>query len=497
VGDPGGCRSLGRGGVGRRLRSNLSRVVLVCSAPLVLLPLSFVPAGRRLGAGWRCLPGHLARRATSEPGFFPGDPSMAPPEPERTAPPLRPGSPALAEETRLLREQTELLAREIRLLRASLVGAPDKLAGAASGDTTGAARPRATQAASGTGLPSAQTPQSSFPVAAAPVPAPAPAQSPPPVYKSTFPTAPAQPEPPRSQPASTFPVAAGAAAPAPVPAPARYPPPAQQSTFPTAPAQPATPTAPSAPAAGASQADVVGDVTYARIVSAGYENGNLANFYVDGHRVPISDGEADRRGINMVVIDPDAGRVVSGKAYDVWGDPQTENIKLAADIMALPEGHIVLIGLKDSGMEMVDGTVIAALQNVGSTVSAPLAMREGYALIGVKGSVAIAERRGAEVDIEGVLPCAVQRQLTTAPRPPSTAAPPSVPPSGPPSGPSSGPVTDVSAAPPRMSVDPQGQVSVADMEAETEGQSWEEVLFMLDKLQDKIQAKRLGRDVPA
>lgn len=206
---------------------------------------------------------------------------------------------------------------------------------------------------------------------------------------------------------------------------------------------------------------------------------------MDGHRIPIPDAEADRRGLNVVVIDPKAGRVVSGRAYDIWGNPYAENKQLATDIAALPDGHIVLVALKDSGMENADQAAVQALQSVGATVSGPLAMREGYALIGVKGSIAIAERRGSEADIEGVLPCSVQRPLATTPSPLRPGAAQVAQP--------------VSAAPaqPKMPVEPKPQATIPDVEAQVEGQSWEEVLLMLDKLQDQIQAKRLGREVPA
>jgi len=400
---------------------------------------------------------HRGMEATAMSAFFPGDASQAPSAPASTIDEGSEVTAALAQENRLLREQLELLVDEIRLLRTAL----------SDGD-----------------IASTVAPAPAPPSAVAQKPAPAPA-APQPRVQSSFPTAPA-PAPAKPERSTT----------APAPAPSSFPtaPPPRQSapsSFPVASPSPpvAAPPAPAEP-----QAAAIGQAA-ARVVSAGYENGNLANFYVDGNRIVLADAEADRRGLNVLVVDPEAGRVLFGRAYDIWGNPFEENKQLAADIAALPDGTIVMAALKDSGMENADGNLIGALQSLGATVSAPLAMREGYALIGVKGGVAIAERKGAEAEIEGVLPCPVQRLQSTVPLPPSGGAAPSAFQAQAPRG----PVTDTQVASPKsepMTVDPQGQVTVKDVEAEVEGQSWEEVLLMLDKLQDKIQAKRLGRDTP-
>ena len=37
--------------------------------------------------------------------------------------------------------------------------------------------------------------------------------------------------------------------------------------------------------------------------------------------VPIN-GMANRRGMNVVVIDTSAGHILSAKTYDIWGNPQ-------------------------------------------------------------------------------------------------------------------------------------------------------------------------------
>jgi len=231
--------------------------------------------------------------------------------------------------------------------------------------------------------------------------------------------------------------------------------------------------------------------------------------------------------MNVVTIDPDTQQVTSRKTYDVWGEPQTENARLAMDLSGLPDGRIVLLACKDSGMENLDGKALAALRSVGSTIAGGKE-REGYALIGTKGGQALAERQGGRAEIEVQLPFHVRQPPPLPPQPPSpppaampqqapqgfsaptwasqpaaqpAAAPPpssSFPTAAPPqtSFPTAAPSQQVRV--PKLQVDPQGGVSYDDTTVEREGseeeqgQSWQEVVLMLDKLQEKIKAKRLA-----
>ncbi|CAK0798912.1 unnamed protein product, partial [Prorocentrum cordatum] len=216
----------------------------------------------------------------------------------------------LRAETQLLRKQVELLTDEIRLLREALLGEPL--------DAPPAAAPAA---------PAAATPQ----------------PSPPPSASTALPPLPPMPPPPPAQPAaapgaqrSTFPTAS-----APPPQPA-YPPPAAAP----APSPPAWPPVPDSPLPGGTGPAQAGAKTAVKIVSSGYENGNRADFFFDGRLVGIN-GFFDRRGANVMVIDPDAGKVTLRKSYDIWGDPQTVNPQFSADLRGIPQGHIVLVACKD------------------------------------------------------------------------------------------------------------------------------------------------------
>lgn len=402
-----------------------------------------------------------------------------------------------AEEMRLLRLQTEVLIEEIRLMRQAL-------------------------------QPSAEPAAEEAPPEEAPPRAPAPApeaQAPPGLRQTGFPPVPASP----------------------VPQPLR----SRGEAFEQ---QQAPPAAAAAAGPGAT----------VRLVSAGFETGNAADFIVDGQRIELS-GEWGRRGVNAVAIDPGTGQVLSRKVYDIWGNPAVENAQLAADLNGLSDGVVVLVALKDSGMENLEPATIQALQEVGSTISAPLGVREGYVLVGSKGGTALAESRGPRAEVEAVLPCAVELPTGPPPAPAAKAPPPSpfaapaqtaggpqapafpfaapaqpagvgqVPPPSPfaapaqparvpqappppfaaPARPAAAPQAVPRPPPPQQQsplppfpVAPQPQAvggqggvtfsdAVAEQEADEQGEDWQEVVLMLERLQEKIQAKRLAGQRPS
>jgi len=356
---------------------------------------------------------------------------------------------SLAAETRLLRKQTEELAKEIRMLRESIMQRKGKAA----------------------------SPTRSQEKVAAPAPVPAPVPAP-------------APKPPT-------PVAAQ------VPAPAPKPPPP-----PVAVPQPAPAPTPTETTVQATES------TGVRIVSAGHGDGNRADFFLNDKKIDIR-GEAGRRGLNVVTLDPDTQQVTSRKTYDVWADPQTENTRLAGDINSLPDGRIVMVACKDSGMENLDARAIAALWSAGATIPGGKE-REGYALIGVKGGDALAEEQGGRVEVSGTVPFFVRHPPPLAPSPPPKMPTPQAPQefspptwakqpaAAPTPTPSTFPTAPPTAEPtekvrvPRLQVDPQGGVTYQDEmverdgKPEEQGQSWQEVVLMLDKLQEKIKAKRLA-----
>lgn len=229
-----------------------------------------------------------------------------------------------------------------------------------------------------------------------------------------------------------------------------------------------------------------------RVASAGFESGNRADILVDDRLVPVS-GVSDNRGLSVVAVDPTDGQVLTSRAYDLWADPFSSNRQLSADLGALPDGTVVLIALKDSGMENLDTTGLSALNSVGSTLSGALGVREGYALIGSKGGTALAEEIGAQVEVQAELPFPVRKLNAKQPavfRPEARGVAPATPFTQ-----QQAPVQSPNAAPPRTPMNPSGGVSFSAAAGQA-GNGEEDPAIMLDRLQQRIQAKRLGREPP-
>jgi len=333
-----------------------------------------------------------------------------------------------------------------------------------------------------------------------------------------------------------------ASAPAPVRAPQAeaFPPPArptqtteQRVAPPPTPVarQPSTPlpveSSAAAPASAGGSAAGAGTESRIKVVSAGHDGGNVADFFVDDAKIPIH-GSASRRGLNVVIIDPRAKRVMTARTYDIWGQPQVENVRLAGDLMNVPEGHLALIALKDSGLENIDNGALAALRQFGSTLRGPLKEREGYLLIGEKGgNKPLAEQIGgrellAEVNLPykvnspqppprpfsagGSRPAAGAAVAGAAPRASPMAAAAAAQPGSvgggtpPPWAQTAQAPVSASQAPgasvswrPKIEVDPQGNLIGDDYEEVPPGaQSWREVAEMLGELEAKIRSRRLA-----
>eukprot|EP00928_Gymnodinium_smaydae_P043038 TRINITY_DN28926_c1_g1_i1.p1 TRINITY_DN28926_c1_g1~~TRINITY_DN28926_c1_g1_i1.p1 ORF type:complete len:1137 (-),score=186.57 TRINITY_DN28926_c1_g1_i1:242-3652(-) len=165
-----------------------------------------------------------------------------------------------------------------------------------------------------------------------------------------------------------------------------------------------------------------------RVVSAGRDHGDRADFYLGGRRITMpavrrrggrlrSDGGA---GVHVVALEPCGSRVASAWLYDTSAaspDAVAASAQLAADLHSLPEGCAVLVAVKGSGLEGLSPAALAALELVGATPArvGSAQPRAGYALIGCRGGPAIAERQSWSVEIEGLVrtvPTAAQEALS-------------------------------------------------------------------------------------
>lgn len=143
----------------------------------------------------------------------------------------------------------------------------------------------------------------------------------------------------------------------------------------------------------------------ATLTSAGFDNGNMAEIVFNGSQIPMVESHPAKiylRGMFAVVIDPVTQTIVSTDLYELQSPPRLW--QLAVDLNSLQHGSVVLLALKDSGMERLTASVKAALRSVGSTISQGR-WRQGYALIGNKGGSAMAEVQGGNVSISAPINC--------------------------------------------------------------------------------------------
>ncbi|CAJ1367398.1 unnamed protein product [Effrenium voratum] len=118
----------------------------------------------------------------------------------------------------------------------------------------------------------------------------------------------------------------------------------------------------------------------AKVVSSTYRHGNRADFYLDGKKVALESGkwqlhEYQRRGFNVVTLDPDSQQIISAMSYDVSGSGNVAAAQLAADLNALPEGRVVLIAVRGSGMEALSGAAGAPRHSAGLVAPLVLSVR--------------------------------------------------------------------------------------------------------------------------
>ncbi|CAE7824129.1 Dnajb7, partial [Symbiodinium sp. CCMP2456] len=82
----------------------------------------------------------------------------------------------------------------------------------------------------------------------------------------------------------------------------------------------------------------------ARVVSSTYRHGNRADFYLDGKKIALDSGrwafhEQNRRGFNIVTLDPDSQQILSAMSYDTASGGNVAVSQLATDLNSLPEVH--------------------------------------------------------------------------------------------------------------------------------------------------------------
>ncbi|MEW6231110.1 MAG: interleukin-like EMT inducer domain-containing protein [Chloroflexota bacterium] len=117
--------------------------------------------------------------------------------------------------------------------------------------------------------------------------------------------------------------------------------------------------------------------------SAGLEAGNYAHIYVDG-----KDYSTNRKGYNLVVVDPRTGRVENQAFFDTSSPSRhpRESIRLMDFIKGISPGKIVAAAIADDASLSLEQGAVDALGGIGAQASLRGRLRWGHAVIGVKGA---------------------------------------------------------------------------------------------------------------
>jgi hypothetical protein len=116
------------------------------------------------------------------------------------------------------------------------------------------------------------------------------------------------------------------------------------------------------------------------VQSAGQEVGDFGHVYVNGQQV-----SPNGRGYNLVVIDPQTGKVDTAVSFDTHLDKRASQA-LATFLQRTPSGHIVALAAADEASQALSQEAVAALDEIGATGDLRGRFRWGHAAIGVKGA---------------------------------------------------------------------------------------------------------------
>merc|ERR1712093_292137 len=135
----------------------------------------------------------------------------------------------------------------------------------------------------------------------------------------------------------------------------------------------------------------------AKVVSAGYVNGNYAKFYMNGQKL-AGPSPTGRRGLNLVVLNGQNGQD-KAESFDTHGD-SAAGARMLKFVQALPKGTTVLVAVKDEAKNQCGANCREALKQLGAK-SYPMHYRGAYVLVGRKGGQALGEKQttGKETSI--------------------------------------------------------------------------------------------------
>jgi len=117
------------------------------------------------------------------------------------------------------------------------------------------------------------------------------------------------------------------------------------------------------------------------VISAGFEDGNFIQMRVGYERLDLG----WHRGHNLVVLDQNTGQILAIRSFDTFRSSE-EADSMAAFIQGLPEGRVVLAGIRDEGSRMMTEAAYRALESLGSQFIREVGYRDSWAMIGRKGA---------------------------------------------------------------------------------------------------------------
>jgi Interleukin-like EMT inducer len=114
-----------------------------------------------------------------------------------------------------------------------------------------------------------------------------------------------------------------------------------------------------------------------------FDEAYISAFSADGRETKAS---PDRRGYNVVVLDPRSGRVLDAQGFDSAANTY-EADRLAQYLSAVPRGRVVVLATKGDASAHLTPGAIAALRALGSRVaSAGDLAGQAHALVGIQGA---------------------------------------------------------------------------------------------------------------
>lgn len=127
-----------------------------------------------------------------------------------------------------------------------------------------------------------------------------------------------------------------------------------------------------------------------RVESAAILDGNFCRFFLNEKQV-----YSGSRGISVVLLDAADGHIMHSKTFDTFASRPLSD-SLAILLNSMPNGTILLAGVRDDGANSLTANAVAAIETFGSLEISNLAYRHSWAFIGRKGeSVPLAENRRA------------------------------------------------------------------------------------------------------